>query len=239
MKKLSILIALVALVVGVVFYIGSNLDSIVKGLIEDHGSAATQTPVRVSGVSIRLAEASAGISKLSVGNPDGFSGNAIEMEEFSIKLDTDSLTSDVLVIDDILVKGARLNIIQQASGNNLRQLMRNLDRPDSGDTSDAGGTGKKIIINRFTLEGAGASLTAPDFDDVREVTIPTIVLRDIGRSSGGATGNEIAKQVLEPVFQEALESAAVQAIKDKANEAMQDAADKLLEGIFGTEKEPE
>jgi uncharacterized protein involved in outer membrane biogenesis len=239
MKKLSILIALVALVVGVVFYIGSNLDSIVKGLIEDHGSAATQTPVRVSGVSIKLAEASAGISRLSVGNPEGFSGNAIEMEEFAIKLDAESLTSDVIVIEDILVKGARLNIIQQASGNNLRQLMRNLDRGGPADTSEDSGAGKKVIINRFTLEGASGSLSAPDFDEIRDVTIPTITLRNLGRSSGGATGREIARQVLEPVFQQALESAAVQAIKEKANEAVQDAADKVLEGIFGTEEEPE
>ena len=90
MKKLYFVIAVIALIGAAVLYLGTQLDSIVEGLIEDHGSAATQTPVRVDGVTIRLAEASGAISKLTVGNPDGFSGNAIEMENFSLTLDPDS-----------------------------------------------------------------------------------------------------------------------------------------------------
>ena len=239
MKKLSIIVAVLAVIGGVVFYVGANLDGIVKGLIEEHGSAATQTPVRVAGVSIDLVEASGGISRLTVGNPEGFAGNAIEMETFSITLDAASLTSDVIVIEEIVVNGATLNIIQQSNGNNLQQLIRNLDSGGSPDTAQDSDDGKKLIINRFVLSGASASLTAPDFDEVRAVTIPTITLRDIGRSTNGAVGAEVARQVLEPVFEEALESAAVQAIKDKANEALEDAKDSVLEGIFGTEKEPE
>ena len=240
MKKFAIAIVLVALIVGgALVYVGSNLDSIVKGLIEAHGSAATGTPVRVAGVSIDLAAASGGISSLAVGNPDGFPGNAIEMEAFSISLDPASLKSDVIVIEDVTVRGARLNVLQQANGNNLQQLIRNLDRPASTDAADDGGPGKKIVINRFTLEGASASLSAPDFDEVREVTIPTITLRNIGKSSNGATGTEVARHVLEPVFEEALESAAVQAIKDKASDALDDAKDAVLEGIFGRDREPE
>ena len=239
MKKLSIVIALVALIGGMVLYVGSNLDGIVEGLIEEHGSTATKTPVNVTGVSIKLSEASAAISSLSVGNPEGFAGNAIEMEEFGITLDAASLTGDVVIIEDILVKGARLNILQQANGNNIQQLLRNLDDLSSGDSSEDSSDGKKIIINRFTLEGASASLSAPDFDEDREVTLPTITLRNIGTSDGGATGAEVAQQVLKPVFQEALQSAAAQAIKEKATEALEDVADKVLEGIFGSDKEPE
>jgi len=239
MKKLSIVVAVLAIIGGLVYYIAANLDSIVAGLIEEHGSAATRTPVRVAGVSTKLGEASAGISRLTVGNPEGFAGNAIEMNAFAIKLDAASLTSDVIVIDEIVVDGARLNVIQQANGNNLQQLIRNLDKGSPADTDEDAGEGKKLIIKRFVLSGAGASLTAPDFDEVREVTLPTITLRNIGQSTNGAVGAEVARQVLEPVFEEALESAAVQALKDKANEALDDAKDKVLEGIFGGEKKPE
>jgi hypothetical protein len=95
------------------------------------------------------------------------------------------------------------------------------------------------IIDRFTLEGAGASLTAPDFDDVREVTLPTITLRNIGRSENGATGREVARQLLQPVLEEALESAAVQALKDKASDKLDEVTDAVLEGIFGGEEKKE
>jgi len=239
MKKLAVVIAVIALIGGLLLYVGSNLDGIVKGLIEDQGSAATQTPVRVAGVSINLPEASGAISRLSVGSPEGFAGNAIEMQEFALTLDAASLTSEVIVIENILVKGARLNILQQSNGNNLQELLRNLDDLAPDDTDEGGDDGKKIIINRFTLEGASASLSAPDFDEIREVTLPTITLRNIGRSSGGATGAEVARQLLEPLFEEALKSAAVEAIRDKAKDAIEDAADKLLEGIFGSDKATE
>ena len=237
MKKLGIVAIVIALIAGAVMYIGANLDGIVKGLIEEHGSAATQTPVRVAGVSIELSEANAGISRLTVGNPEGFSGNAIEMEAFTIALDAESLTSDVIVIEDILVQGARLNIIQNQVGNNLQQLLRNLDSGGSDASSDDEGAGKKIIINRFTLDGASASLSAPDFTEDREVSLSTITLRNIGTAEGGATGAEIARQVLEPVFEEALESAAVQALREKVDDALEDAADAVLRGVFGSDEE--
>ncbi len=238
MKKLTIVIAVVALVAGLLLYVGSQLNSIVAGLIEEHGSAATQTSVRVAGVVIELSEASGTISGLTIGNPDGFSGNAMEMGNFSLTLDPASLTEDVIVIEDILVSGARLNIVQQANGNNLQELLRNLGDM-GGDESNSDGNGKKLIINRFTLEGASASLTAPDLDEMREVTLPTVTVRNIGRSDNGATGAEVAEQVLRPVFKQALESGAVQAIKDKASEKLDEVKDAVLEGIFGSDEEPE
>ena len=239
MKKLLIALLAIGVIAGAaVLYLGANLDGIVEGLIEEHGSAATKTPVRVSGVSIEVMEATAGISRLSVGNPDGFDGNAIEMEAFSITLDAASLTSDVIVIKDILVDGARLNVIQNANGNNLQQLLRNLDSGGPAESPEDSGDAKKLVIERFVLSNASASLTAPDFDQDREVTLPTVTVRNVGRASNGAVGADVARQLLEPVFAEALESAAVQAIKDKADEALEDVKDSVLEGIFGTEEEP-
>lgn len=239
MKKLYFTIAVIALIGAAVLYVGTQLDSIVEGLIEDQGSAATQTPVRVDGVTIRLAEASGAISNLTVGNPDGFSGNAIEMENFLLTLDPDTLRSDTIVIENVTVRGARLNILQQANGNNIQELLRNLDNLQSGSEPDETAGARKLIINRFTLEGASASVSAPDFEEIREVTLPTVTVRNIGRASNGATGAEVAQQVLRPVLDQALQSAAVQALKDKASEKMDEVTDKVLEGIFGSDKEPE
>jgi len=239
MKKLYFVIAVIALIGAAVLYVGTQLDNIVEGMIEDQGSVATQTPVRVAGVTIRLAEASGAISNLTVGNPDGFSGNAIEMENFLLILDPDTLMSDTIVIENVTVRGARLNIMQQANGNNIQELLRNLDNLQSGSESDEAAGARKLIINRFTLEGASASVSAPDFDEIREVALPTVTVRNIGRASNGATGAEVAQQVLRPVLDQALQSAAMQALKDKASEKLDEVTDKVLEGIFGSDKEPE
>ena len=56
---LYVLIALLVLIGGGVYYVLSNLNSIVATLIEEQGSIATQTQVKVGGVDIRLSEATA------------------------------------------------------------------------------------------------------------------------------------------------------------------------------------
>lgn len=233
MKKITFAVVLIVLVAGILLYIDTQLDGIVAGLIEEHGSAATQTPVRVDGVTIDLSAANGTISNLAVGNPEGFSGNAIEMEGFSLTLDAASLTSDTIIIENLLVSGARLNILQQAKGNNLQQLMKNLGASQSGSNNDSADSGKKLIINRFTLDGASASVSIPDIDEVREVALPTVVVSDVGRATNGVTGAQVAQQLLQPVINQALKSVAVQGLRDQAAEKFEEVADKVLDGLSG------
>ena len=74
MKKVFIGLAVIAIVLGaLLWWLGANLDGIVKKAIEDVGADVTQTSVDVSGVGIKLLDGKATISGLSVANPPGFS----------------------------------------------------------------------------------------------------------------------------------------------------------------------
>ena len=228
---LWVVLALLVLIGGGIYYVLANLNSIVASLIEEQGSIATQSEVRVSGVDIRLREASASISGLTVGNPAGFDGNAIELGEFSVKLDAGSLTGDTIIIDDILVSGARINVIQQGRNNNLQALLDNLSSGETQEEETSSDGGKKLIIDKFTLEGAGASVSLPDLDEQREVTLPTIAVTDIGRKSSGATGAEVARQLLEPILSKTMSAAATESLKDRAKEEIDNAVDGLIRGL--------
>lgn len=229
-KVLTGLLVLVALIAGGLFFFASRLDGIVAGIIEDQGSAATQTPVRVGGVSIDLADAGGSISRLTVGNPEEFSGNAIEMEGLSIRLDPSTLTDDTIVVRSVDVTGARLNVIQEGPVNNLRELLNNL-RQLSGEATQNDGSGRKIVIDRFTLDGASTSVDLPDFEERRVVQLPTIVIRDLGRASNGASAAEVARQILRPVVERALESAVAQSVKDQVREGINEATGGLLNDL--------
>jgi hypothetical protein len=133
-----------------------------------------------------------------------------------------------------MVSEARINVLQQGARNNLRELLANLQQLQSGDSAPAEESGgKRIIIDRFTLEGASASVSIPDLNEMRDVTLPTIVVRDIGRASNGATGAQVAQQILRPVLEKAIASAATQAVKDQATRKIGDALGGLLKGIGG------
>lgn len=225
-------IVLVAAIAGAIYYLASNLDHIVAGLIEEQGSAATGTPVRVDSVSIDLREATGSISGLTVGNPEGFAdAAAIEFGDFSLRLDAGSLFSDPVVIENVEIDSAMLRIEQVGPRNNLQTLLDNL-RGDAAETPAEADAGPRLVIERFVLTGAAASLSVPELDEQRSVEVPDVVLTGIGRNSGGATGPELARQVLEPVIREALQSSAAQAAKDKLRDTLEEKAGDLADGLL-------
>lgn len=224
-------VLIVVLVAGALYYLASNLNGIVAGLIEEQGSVATQTAVRVTGVDIQLREAAAGVSGLSVANPEGFTGNAIELGQFQVELDPASLTQDTIVVNNVLVDGARINLIQQGVENNLQKLLANLPASAEAETTTDAGSGKKVIIEKFTLSGASASVTAPGLDEAREVALPDIVVNGIGRASGGATGAQVARQILKPIVEKALTSTAAEELKGRAMDKIDDVLGGALKKI--------
>ncbi|WP_405226259.1 DUF748 domain-containing protein [Lentisalinibacter sediminis] len=237
-KTLIAVAAIVIVIAAGLVYVYTQLDTIVAGLIEEQGSAATETPVRVSGVSIDLGEARAEIAGLTVGNPDGYGGNAMSLGRFVIRIDPATVTEDTIVLKEVTVSGATVNLIQRATGSNLRELMNNLESA-GGDQQpdDEAGPGRKLIIERFVLEDASASVSLPDLDEQRSVDIPRIQLTDIGRASGGATGTEVARQVLEPVIERVLQSAATESLKDRAKEKLDQFKEGLMNKFGGDDEE--
>lgn len=237
-KTLIAIAAIVVVIAAGLVYIYTQLDSIVAGLIEEQGSAATSTPVRVSGVSIELGEAQAEIAGLSVGNPEGFSGTAISLGRFSIRIDPATVTKDTIVLKEVTVSGATVNLIQQGTRNNLRELMKNLESAGGEEQQAAEeDAGRKLIIERFVLEDAGASVSLPDLGEERSVELPRIELTGIGRASGGATGQEVARQVLKPVIERVLRSAATESLKDRAKEKLDQFKEGFMNRLGGDDEE--
>lgn len=232
---LGLAVILLVVVGGGMWFLYSNLDSLIAGIIEREGSEATQTSVTVGSVSIDLQGGSAGISRLAVANPEGFSDEpAIALDGFAIDLDPLAVTEDPLVIRRVVVDGARLLVEQAGAENNLKRIMASLERQAAqGPETETGG--RKVIIERFELTGAGATLRVPGLDEERRVEMPEIVLTDIGRATNGATAAAVAQQVLGPMIEMALESAAARgvgdALREKIDEAESDAAEELLDRL--------
>lgn len=230
-NKLLVVLGVIVIIVGVgVGYFITQLDRIIANVIEERGSAATGTSVNVAGVSIKISDATGSISRLTIGNPDGFSGNAFELQDFNISMDPASLASDTVILENVEVRGARLNVLQQGVSNNLVMLQRNLSAA-STDEASPDKTGKRVIINRFTLSDATAFVSVPQLEEVQELAIPTIVLTDIGRASNGATGAEATRQILAPIMERALREAASQSLQGEVEEKLDEAKEKLLDGL--------
>lgn len=207
-----------ALVVGIaVFVTISKLDGIVVAAVEKVGSETLRTPVTLESANISLSEGSGGLHGLRIQNPEGFSdASAFELAEVSVNLDLTSLRSEEIVIESVVIDGARVLFEEIGGKINLQELM-----PDGSGASDTeeSADAAKIVIQEFRFTNAQASLSSEKLDTQLTVPIPDIVLRDIGRKGAGLTAAEASNQLLGPLIQKVLEGSQqgmVEQLKQKA-----------------------
>lgn len=198
---------LVVIVIAAVIYILSSLDSIVAGAIQKYGSQVTQTPVRVSSVSIDLKGGAGSIDQLSVGNPSGFSApNIITLGGISTKLDVASVREDPIVIEEVLVNApAVFYEINKSGASNIKELQKNIEQSTGGGGKAAAETpessGPKVVIRKLVIEGGKIDAKVAALEDKPlSADLPRIQLTGIGEKSGGATGAEVAEQVVSAII---------------------------------------
>jgi hypothetical protein len=199
----------VSVTIVVLLFIGItlSLDRIVKSGIESIGSEMTGTQVRVESVSISPISGSGTINGFTVANPDGFDGELMmNIAELSISLDVTSLLSDEILVHEIILNEPGFYIEQTLSGNNVMQILDNMDATAESESSET-----SMIIERFYMENAGIYAGATFVEDVEaSYIIDSLEIRDIGRDNETAdtieTIAELADKVADEVLSEAVKN---------------------------------
>jgi len=211
MKKVvlgAILVLLITIGFGV-YYLLSNLDSLVKSAIETYGSEATQTSVRVDNVKIVLQDGSGTISGLTIGNPKGFATpNVFSLGEIATQIDLKSLSEDVPVIEHITIRAPEVFFeINEQGQNNLDKLKSNLQSgastSSSSSSAKSGGSEPKLIIRKLIFSGGNIHARVVPLDKDYELKLPNIQMNDLGGKTG-ATPSQIASQALKVLTDRAL-----------------------------------
>ena len=193
--------------------------SILKSLIEDVGSQATQAKVTVDEVKISPLSGEGALVGLTIGNPKGFkSAQAFKMSLVSLKVDTGTIQSDTIVIKEVIIGAPDVTYeLGDAGGDNIRTIQKNTQdyasrmgggsapagKPASGPAPTAKGDAKteakekKIIIESLWVRGGKVAVTASALGGKPLGTgLPDIHLTNIGKSKGGATPAEVADEVI-------------------------------------------
>ena len=197
---ITVSVLLVA-IVAVIFYLLSSLDAIVADAIEQYGSQATRTSVRVSSVEIILKSGEGTISGLRVGNPAGFSAPDIfTLGSIHTRIDTGTVTADPVIIDEITVSSPQVVYeINQSGQSNLKVLQANIAQTSGGEqpaSTSEDSTGPGLIIRKLVIEdGQIDARVAALGDKDLSTALPRIQLNNIGEKEGGASPVQIARQV--------------------------------------------
>jgi len=240
-KTLLIGVLLVALLAGIgAWFLFSNLDSRVAGMIEDRGEEVTRTDVSVAGVELQLREGRGTISGLTVASPDGYGiGPVFTLGDITLDIQVDSIREDPIVLEEVRIRAPEIRVEFAESGDsNLEEIRQRANSRADGEGGDANGAAraeKRLRIREFVVEAGRIEVDASRLGlGSRGLDLPALGLQDVGGPDGAPSGAiaatllaEIARQATREVAGSELE----RRIRDELGDSVVDRARGLLEGI--------
>lgn len=250
MKKilLGMVVVILLAAAGGAWWLYSERDTLIADAIRTYGPPILGVSVKLGSVKTDIANQSASLRGLVIGNPSGFTTpHALSLSEVSLKLDVASLTKDVILIREISVIKPDISYEYKSGGSNLDVIQRHVEKFVAEKTAEFGGgkdekkesaskgPGKKLIIENFNVKDAKADVSAEILKGkVISVPVPDLHLTDIGKKTNGATAGEAMRQIISAITASVTKAASsminidVEGLKKKGAEVVGGA----LKGLF-------
>lgn len=232
MKKIAaVLLILVAVVGGALFWLSGNIDGLIKDAIENYGGAMTQAKVSVGAVKIVPVDGKGTISNLVIGNPAGFkTAHALKVARIDIDIDIASVTRDVILIRRIAVVAPDVIYEKGEAMTNFDAIQKNI----AAYLGPAGGKkdGRKLIVEQLSIRDAKAQASAAFMNGKTvSVPLPDITMKDLGRAKGGITAGELGQEVAGALKAKLTGAVSFDRLLKSAGDAL-DKAGSAIKGLF-------
>jgi len=242
----GIVAVVVVAVIVAYFYSGD----VIKAAVEEMGPKLTKAEVKLEKADLSIASGEAALSGLLIGNPAGFTTpHAFKLDNIAVKLDTSTVGSDTIVIDEILIDApdviaeiGTLNVNPLKIGESIRESLNSSNliairnnvgafvRERGG--SSPGGSGKegpKLIIEKFRMNDVKVRAVAREGMKLDLAIKPfSIALDGIGKSEGGLEPEKIAARLI-PEIQHKVIDGMLPALMGNVTSMLKDAG-KLATG---------
>jgi hypothetical protein len=224
-------VGILALVLVLVLTIPLWLGSTVAAVANKVAPEFTGTPFVLEGASINPYTGKYSITKLTLGNPEGYPvPTAFSVSKVMVDVEMSSLFSDTIHIREISIVDPYASYVSNDGTNNFEWIMAHVDEKlgpkeetkEKEEPEEEKGAGKKVVIDKLTIAGTRVKLKM-----LPEMPIPTITLTDIGKESNGASWEEVG-QMLADSFMKA--SSSVGEGLTSVLGALGDGADNLMGG---------
>ncbi|MFL0799310.1 MAG: AsmA family protein [Agarilytica sp.] len=228
----AVFILLAALVVGLIVYVFGNINQIVKEVVETVGPQVTKTHVGLRDVDITLTKGRGELNHFVIGNPDGFSSPYfLKWDAIAVEIDPASVQSDVIVINDMVIKGVKINAEQKGTSTNIQALLDNIPSDksetqpttaESGETEDI-----KLALSHIVFAENDVELITEKWGSYT-LSMPSFELNGLGDKDNGLTPEELGKAILKPVLKQ---------IKDQMEDKLKDITKEKLKAKLEEKKE--
>ena len=208
-KSIIFLFFLLVVSAGIgIFY----LDTLAKKAIEYGGTQALGVSTSLDKIDIALLDGRTSMQNLSIANPQGFTAPALmELGLGSIAVNLKTLTEDTIVIPEIKFSNLTLNIEQKDNISNVKALMRNISsgakttsaqQPAAAEATQTK-AGPQFIIERVILNNIKVNAKVSAMNNTltdSSVTIPSLQLKDIGKSTHGLPLEETLQELVSAIL---------------------------------------
>lgn len=202
---------ILAIIIAVIIIGISNLGPILKKVINTYGPEITKTDVHIEKVDVALFKAKVKLVDFYVGNPKGFkSREAFRSRIISMDIDEKSIKKDPVIIERVEIVAPDINYEKIKGTDNFREIIKNVqesigpkkgEKPSPRKTQKEGKKSKKIIIKDLIIRDGRVSLSMSLLGERTISTkLPDIHLKNIGQKKGGASPEEIARELLSQIY---------------------------------------
>ena len=245
MKKILLILTAVVLVAvaGAFGYLYLSLNSLVKKAVETVGPKITRTDVKLASAVLLPLSGSGSLNGLVIGNPEGFGKSyAIKVGSISISVDRNSLFSDTIIINEILIKKTSITLEGTLQGNNLGKLMQNIKSYDTGskpssEKKQTSYASRKFIVKRVLVSGTELNVAASALGQSVSQSLPLgdLHLENLGSDGSGISPAAISQQILTPLINSAIRQGLTILSKQGLKQLEQQGAGQIqnaLRGLF-------
>ena len=199
MKKLiSFLVFIVIVIYILVEFVG---DSVIKGSLESNITTTLDRKTTIGNLNINYLSGSAEIEDLKIQNKD-FPGHLILLKKASAKLNTSSIFSEKIEIDEILINVVNLSYYfvvnsKMKINDNVKSLQKTLNKESSSSSSS-----KKFIIKNLRLDNIVISAKSEKLNIDKSINFENLEFKNIGNTKDSKDYKTVLKETMNKVMKD-------------------------------------
>ena len=200
MKKVfSIIILISVLIYFLVEFVG---DGIIKRSLESNLSTTLGTDVKIQSLEVKYLGGGAEIEKLEIQNKN-FPGKLLIIDEVFAKLNTSSIFSDKIEIDQIIIDGININYFFTLNKSlkfedNVKPLKENISKGNNSSSSSS----KEFIIKKLDIKNAKISANSEKLNINQQISLKDMSFENVGNTKD----SKDYKTILKDIFNKAVKS---------------------------------
>ena len=201
MKKVfSIIILISVLIYFLVEFVG---DGIIKRSLESNLSTTLGTDVKIQSLEVKYLGGGAEIEKLEIQNKN-YPGKLLIIDKVFAKLNTSSIFSDKIEIDQIIIDGININYFFTLNKSlkvedNVKPLKETILKGNNSSSSSS----KEFIIKKLDIKNAKISANSEKLNINQQISLKDMSFENVGNTKD----SKDYKIILKDIFNKAIKSA--------------------------------